>query len=314
MNKIFNILGLTTLISFSACQDKHPENAENPNFVKLVSYENKFDDYWYQNKAELNSYDLEQARYGEIHRGEAVLVFVTEDFSASKLVKLDDPKSNPNDAIKVLKLNATRNFNTGIYPYSMMASIFTPIDLKKQPNTLKITSTSQDWCGQSFMQVNLDKKNYNISLNSYFESVGDQQYNVEKVMPEDEIWNRIRIEPKSLPVGKIKLLPSTFYTRFRHSEFKPEMAVASMEKDEGNPAMMVYNIQYKNIDRTLKITFQEKFPFQIEGWEETYTSGWGNSAKMLTTKAVRKKSMMLDYWTKNSNDDLVLRKDLELDN
>ena len=41
----------------------------------------KFGDYWYQGKAELASYDLNQSRYGEIRNGHAVLIFLTEDFS-----------------------------------------------------------------------------------------------------------------------------------------------------------------------------------------------------------------------------------------
>ncbi|MDP7238046.1 MAG: hypothetical protein QGI34_15090, partial [Candidatus Latescibacteria bacterium] len=41
-----------------------------------------FGDYWYQGKAEITSYTLKQARYGEIHDGHVVLIFVTEDFSA----------------------------------------------------------------------------------------------------------------------------------------------------------------------------------------------------------------------------------------
>ena len=52
-----------------------------------------------------------------------VLIFVTEDFSASKQVKLDRPEKVPSDAVKVLKLNATRKFNTGIYPYSILSII-----------------------------------------------------------------------------------------------------------------------------------------------------------------------------------------------
>ena len=49
-----------------------------------------FKNYWYQGKAEVASYKLEQARYGEMRDGHAVLVFVTEDFSKSKQVKLDN--------------------------------------------------------------------------------------------------------------------------------------------------------------------------------------------------------------------------------
>ena len=40
----------------------------------------EFKGYWYAGKAEVSSYKLEQARYGEIREGNAVLVYVTEDF------------------------------------------------------------------------------------------------------------------------------------------------------------------------------------------------------------------------------------------
>jgi len=314
MNQIKFIIGLIILTSFLSCKNEFQENTSNAQFVKLETNENKFEDFWYQGKAELSSYKLEQARYGEIHTGEAVMIFVTEDFSASKLVKLDNPSATPKDAVNILKLNMTRKFNTGIYPYSMMTSVFSPVDIKKQPNTLKLTATSQEWCGHTFMQVNLDKENYSVNLNSYFESEGDQNFKVDKVMLEDEIWNRIRIAPKSLPTGDIMLLPSTIYARLRHTDFKPEQATADLKSNKLNQKLMDYTIQYKNMDRTLKVTFQKEFPFQIEAWEESNISGWGSNAKTLTTKAVRKKSMMLDYWNKHNNEDLELRKELNLEN
>jgi len=40
----------------------------------------EFKDYWYAGKAEISSYKLEQARYGELRDGTAALIFVTEDF------------------------------------------------------------------------------------------------------------------------------------------------------------------------------------------------------------------------------------------
>ncbi len=44
-----------------------------------------FKQTWYAGKAELSTYNLQQARYGEIRNGEAVLIFVTEDFSTNKI-------------------------------------------------------------------------------------------------------------------------------------------------------------------------------------------------------------------------------------
>ena len=53
-------------------------------------------------------------RGGEEHAGDAVLIFVTEDFLPKLQVKRE--VSEAPDAISVLKLNAYRRFYTGIYP------------------------------------------------------------------------------------------------------------------------------------------------------------------------------------------------------
>ncbi len=83
------------LILFQACAQKTDKPSQEK--VNLMLYE-QFGDYWYQGKAELTSYDLEQVRYGEKREGEAVLIFVTEDFSKSKQVKLDNPNQAGDDA------------------------------------------------------------------------------------------------------------------------------------------------------------------------------------------------------------------------
>jgi hypothetical protein len=103
-----------------------------------------FNDYWYQGKAEITAYAVEQERYGEIRKAEQVNIFVTEDFSARKQVKLDDPAAAGADRVPVLKLNTVRRYHTGIYDYSMMQSVFTPVSGDK---TLKTTCSVQDWCG-----------------------------------------------------------------------------------------------------------------------------------------------------------------------
>src|SRR5690606_23926934 len=89
---------------------------------KVLSQE--FKDYWFGGKAEITSYELEQARYGEMRQGKSVLIFVTEPFLAKEQVKADEHHV---DNVTVLKLNSTKNFITGIYPYSIMSSCFYPI-------------------------------------------------------------------------------------------------------------------------------------------------------------------------------------------
>ena len=55
-----------------------------------------------------------------------------------------------------MKLNFTKKFVTGIYPYSLMFSSFTPADASR---TLKTTMTGQEWCGEVFSQLNEERVN-----------------------------------------------------------------------------------------------------------------------------------------------------------
>lgn len=276
-------------------------------FVKHTSpYDNAdFAAYWDQGKAELNNFDLEQCRYGEIRKGNAVLIFVTEDFSASKQVKLDDPKNAGNDAIHILKMNFTKKFITGIYPYSTMTSVFSPLNGYAAP--LKITTSSQEWCGHTFTQLNKGFKGYKVQLNSYFESEGDNIQHIDKeILPEDAIWNMIRTMPDNLPKGKTELLPGTLYQRLSHSELKP--ATANCTLKEGD-SVNTYTINYMESDRTLAIQYEHTFPYKITGWEETYK---GIDGKLCTTKATLKKQIMLDYWKHNSLADSIYHDSLML--
>ena len=269
----------------------------------------EFRDYWYQGKAEITSYELTQARYGELHAGSAVLIFVTEHFSRSKLLKMNDPATDPNDAVEILKLNFTKNFTTGIYPYSMMLSTFTPVDRKEYEHSMKVTTSSQEWCGHSFTQLSLKGNKYSYDQNSYFDGEGEQKYNLEAVWLEDEIWNLIRVSPSELPEGEIQMIPSTFSVRLRHREIAVENVKAS-RLDVGENS--TYSIEYPESGRTLSIHFRNTFPHEIEGWEESYDSGSGDGRKRLTTVARRKKTILSDYWTQNGNKDLPLRDTLGL--
>lgn len=269
-----------------------------------------FGDYWYRGLAEVTSYELEQARYGAVHPGHAVLIFVTEDFSRSKQVKLDRPRSAGADAVKVLKLNLTKKFDTGIYPYSMMSSIFTAID---GSGTLKVTTSAQEWCGHTFAQLNRSGKGYRARLYSYFESEGDRELELEDAPFEDEIWNRIRLEPDALPRGELRLVPGTMYLRLRHEDWRAQSVRATLETAKDDPAIRIYTLSYPELQRTLTIRFRAAFPHEIEGWEEDYRSGFGADAEQRTTRATRIKRILLDYWRHNTPDDARFRQELGLD-
>lgn len=280
--------------------------------MESVNHEN-FSNYWYQGKAEITSYALKQARYGEIHEGYAVTVFVTEPFSKSKQVKLDNPGINKEDSENVLKLNFVRKFNTGVYRYSVMDSVFTPVDLKEHPHSLKLSSSVQEWCGNVYTQLNLRDKSYDVESFSYFETEGDRKFQLGKKFLEDEIWNRIRINPSSLPTGEFEIIPGVLSSRLVHNNLRVETATATLSQVLESEDTMRYKVIFSESQRELSIEFSSKFPYEIKSWEEKRKSGFGPDAKILTTSAVKKERMLLDYWNKNSLEDVVLRKQLGIE-
>lgn len=261
----------------------------------------QFKKYWYAGNAELNAYNLVQSRYGEQRTGKAMLIFVTEPFSETKQVKLDNPEAASADKITVMKLNYTKNFVTGIYPYSMMLSVFTPISRNQYPHTVKVTMTSQEWCGHVFSQMNLKDNRYDVSSFSYFEKEGDVKFVVDNYLLEDELFNMIRIDPENIPEGQIRILPGLFFTRLKHENLKPLDAKLSRKESETETTV---TIQFP--DRLLTIHVAKPFPHQILGWEEELGD------KTMMTKATLDKTLVTDYWRKNKNEHLPLRDSLGL--
>lgn len=272
----------------------------------------KFKEYWYSGKAELTRYELDQARYGEVHQGEAILIFVTEDFLTGKQVKLEYGESE--NATSVLKVNFLKRFATGIYDYSMETSVFTPVHTGAYPHSLKVASSSQDWCGHSYIQLNLRNNRYKVMRRSYFQKVVNQDYKIRETFLEDEIWTRLRIDPTTLPTGETKMIPGTRYARFKNLKVNPEKVKASLSPYKGNEFsgknLEVYKVHYPEHQRTLKIVFEQSFPYPIMGWKETFLSGFGENARELTTVAHRTNTLVTDYWNKHSLKDSTLRKKL----
>ena len=316
MNKLFLIL-LIPFISIN-CGDNAQTSKQNANNFSTSA---EFNNYWYAGKAELTSYKLYQARYGEMRQGTAVTVFVAEDFSKKKQVKLDDPSKAGNDAIKVLKLNLVKKFVTGIYPYSMMMSVFKPIDTTQMKHAIKLDISSQEWCGNYYAQLDNEKKNYQLHVFSYFESdYGQRDKTLPKVWLEDELWDQIRLDPAVLPTGQIKIIPGFLQQRLLNSSIDAQDATANLVKDCKMPDWLPaksstdsYEIDYKNPNRSLIIYFTDQFPYSIVGWQESYLDPFGKQKKVLTTRAIRMKTMQIDYWRHHDNIDASLRDSLNLE-
>jgi len=127
--------------------------------------------HWGDGRAELCGYRLTQPRYGALRTGVAVLVFVTEDFSDTLRVKADPGKHPPKDVYPVMKLNAIRRFQTGIYDYHVMTSVFA----RPVPGwpLAKVSFSSQEWCGHVYQQLLWRDGRIESERHSYFDGEAD---------------------------------------------------------------------------------------------------------------------------------------------
>jgi len=266
---------------------------------------NQLPEYWSSGLAEINRYELQQARYGSMHPGEVILLFVTEPFDTKQQVKSDAGYGTKNST-PILKLNAFKRFETGIYDYSLMTSVFTDTE-QAENSTLKITMSLQDWCGQSFVQWNKWEDTWAVSVRSYFQSVGDQDLELPLAVHEDGIWNQIRLDPDSLPLGELPMIPATTYLSLKHKPTAAYEVMASLS--EAKKGFRNYKLFYPALNRTLSIQFRAEAPYEIISWEESYPDA-GNV--LLTTTAKRSHSTRSYYWEQNQPKDLHLRKKLGL--
>jgi hypothetical protein len=282
----------------TGCKQSRSDSQNAPVFQSQ-----EFHDYWHAGKAEISSYNLIQSRYGETRKGKAVMIFVTEDFSKKLQVKLDDPGRR--NKVNVLKLNFTKNFITGIYPYSLMLSVFTPTDHERDPSSLKAAMSSQEWCGQIYTQLNLRGNRYAVKSHSYFEQEADEQFSVRQAFLEDEVWNLIRVDHTSLPSGEFDIIPGLFYTRLNHTGIGIHEATGETTETDSS---FIYTLHFPEVERNLSISFEKQFPFKILGWRET----WREKGQLMETHAALDETLYTDYWTKNKNEFLYLRDSLNL--
>lgn len=299
------LLALTLTLLLLSCSDNRAVLSDSREATEIP-------DIWYQGKAEVSTYELIQNRYNDTHPGKMTTVFVTEDFLTDKQVKNDSGKSA--NSTGVLKMNKVRRFTTGIYDYSLFTSVFTDV---KKARTYKATTSSQDWCGHSYMQLNRAKDKYKVKLQSYFEDESVEK-TTKAVVTEDDIPLLIKIDPSRLPSGDFEVLPSLEYTLLRHIDYKPIAATASMdtviiEEHDGYDYVEPvhrYTVEMPSLRRKLTYYYSDEPQRQITMWEDEHPSAF--DGKLRTTRATLLHSEWLPYWSLNNKKDSQLREQFGL--
>ena len=85
----FFMLAISSSLFLGFMNNHTAYNSNEVNEECVEVLETTLDEYWYQGKAEISRFELQQSRYGEVHQGDAVMIFVTEDFRTDIQVKLE---------------------------------------------------------------------------------------------------------------------------------------------------------------------------------------------------------------------------------
>ena len=280
--------------------------------------DNQFWNYWSDGKAEISSYRTNQPRYGESRQGLAVAIFVTEPFSTTRRVKADPGNHPESEVTTALKLNLVEDFPTGIYDYNLMTSSFlslTDTASIKGGSTLKISFSSQEWCGHVYSQLIPNANQASHVVHSYFDSEADSQTDLafsKNWVSEDLLlhWARGLARPHLKP-GESKTLPLVIRlkeSRLLHKPLKEQEAkfsrsdeLSSYQSSDGKS----YVVRQLSVTRAdgLRIDFsvEDEFPNRIVQWK----SSDGFSAELVASKRVA-------YWNNNDNSSVKLLKELGL--
>ncbi len=190
-----------------------------------------FSDHWHDGLAEIDGYRLRVERYGQVRVGQAVMIYVTEPLRKSTRVKADHPDVNPQDVVDVLKLNFVRDFQTGIYDYNTMTSVFSRTS---DFEAMKVSFSSAEWCGHVYSESIFQPTQVEITIRSYFEN---ENASLEVDRPrhgiaEEELFIRLRgLRQDFLPPGgsvRLPLLPSSFVQRLLHQA--PEWTTVEIDR------------------------------------------------------------------------------------
>jgi len=225
------VLGLGLMVSCAGADD---HAAWTP-----PTYGSTFSETWHDGNAELATYDLTYPRYGELRTGTAVAITVTEPFNPDLRVKSDRGGDGTHN---VIKLNLVEDFQTGLYDYNLMTSVFvatSPAHGLPAGSPTKVSFSMQEWCGHVYQQALFSKAQgrqagVRQSVHSYFEKVADEQTTMDHPaggMSEDALmlWARGLAGPQLQPGESIEipLYRSMAVQRNQHVAAKWESATLS---------------------------------------------------------------------------------------
>jgi hypothetical protein len=264
-------------------------------FMALPNASSAFWTSWGDGKAELSGYAVTTGRYGAPREGRVVLIYVTEPMDRRVWVKDDAGDVPPAERVNVLKLNNVLKFQTGIYPYSVMTSVFAPVDgAGERFSPAKIVMSAQEWCGSVYQRVMPGDAQFAAESRSYFHAEGDS---------EKTVLIQLRELDGPFAGGKDwagSIVPSLWSARKRHAPLEAVPATIKRESTTRDGAPVTrFTVAYGSVSTTYDV--EKGAPRRVLGWK----SKDGDEGRIL-------KTTRLPYWKLNQPGDEKYLKELGL--
>ena len=160
--------------------------------------------HWEDGLAEVATYDAERVVYKKNRVFTSTIITVKEEFNQQYKVKTDDYKRA--DLFPVMKVNQFCQIPTDEYPYHYLTSLFFRRD---QPVALyKMTTSSQEWCGNTFKTLTDDGVNLAETYDSYWDGQGVGGRDLRRdVFVEDALPYTLRaLQFEQLPAFRLTVL------------------------------------------------------------------------------------------------------------
>ena len=256
---------------------------------------------WDDGRAEFSIYRGTTLRYGQLRDTELRLIVVKEDLLRDQLVK-SDAGPVPGRTVEAIKLNWVSDFQTGVYTYHQMASVFFE---RTSLAVLKEHMSHTESCGITTVRVGPEAGRWMHDAHSYWEGEGDRRVPVAwpAAARERWMWDGLAVSLRPwVATGatsaekKVWMLPSQVSGRSPLSATRPVEATFRM-RDAGTLQVPAGRFAARRIEVVTKagtdtLWFGAAEPYPL---------------LQLRTAAGRRVSLArtqrLDYWNRHMNGD-----------
>jgi hypothetical protein len=252
------------------------------------------DAYWGDGKAEFNTYEAQQVRYGAARASEVLHILVREPFSNRELVKAEPGSAH--GSYPVIKLNQVLRIPTGVYVYQQMHSAYWRADSGR---LVKASLTSNDSCGNTYKELRalaglaaIGGRGWTYEWRTYWEGMSAGTETVrggKEAVFYDELPVRVRTIDFSKGEGgefAVRLAP----TIIRSKKDEVNFAAAQVKWGRSGEAIAVEVAHAAGTDR---FTLEAKWPHLLREWQQAD----GGRLKL-------RRSLKLDYWNYHKAGDM----------